>query len=638
MNEINYRGFDITIENEIGSTRKGTDEFGKSWSTVMKNPYGFFNNTLGADGDEVDVFIGGEIEEDFQIYVINQSTGKPRKFDEHKVMFGFHNKEEAKAAYLDNYQDDWTGFDNLITFSLSDFKEWLKSNEMKKPAKKITNKVMKGNIKNILLEGEVETDGSLKNLMEQAGDKNSFETLVLEIISQGGCVEEGLKIMIWLDMLSQEGKEIITVVSGNAYSIASLIMLAADKRYISKHGEIMVHNPMIPYIEYANANELEKHIEELRSLEEMLQSLYVGFSNISIEDIKILMDNETFLSPEEAVSKGFADEVINIKPKPFSMMATKTKYNMSKSNVRNQLNVVIAALNGEKVVNQMYYNTKGDEIQIYQSNPAKYAKGDKTSMEAGEVRLSDGTMLNIKNFEIEDIVKELEPVAEDAIPEGEVAKDGDSAPVAETNAGPAPAEPLTKTDEEKAKMVKDEEDKAKMLKDEEDKTKMLKDEEDKTKMLKDEEDKTKMLKDEEDKAKMLEDEKAKAIGEPVAPVVPVEPVAAVDPVEPVAAVDPVEPVAPVAEEGDENHAKIMEEMAMAIKSLLEKVETLEQNSATQADDMTTATLAIDTLARSTSSAFKPEKREMAKRDDDSAPAGMSLFQKLRFEKAQRNKK
>mgnify|MGYP003662061703 CR=1 FL=1 len=54
--------------------------------------------------------------------------------------------------------------------------------------------------------------------------------------------------------------------------------------------------------------------------------------------------------------------------------------------------------------------------------------------------------------------------------------------------------------------------------------------------------------------------------------------------------------------------------------------------------MMTATKAIDTLARSTSSAFKPEKREMTKRGDNSAPSGMSLFQKLRFEKEQRNKK
>jgi ATP-dependent protease ClpP protease subunit len=303
-----------------------------------------------------------------------------------------------------------------------------------------------GGIKTISLKGEVETMVTLEDLKTQAGDLNSFETLVLDISSQGGCVEEGLQIMVWLDMLSKEGKEVITVVSANAYSIASLIMLVADKRYISKHGEVMVHNPMIPFIEYANANELEAHINELRGLEDMLQQLYVNFASISQADIKVLMDNETYLSPDEAVLRGFADKVIDIKPKPYSMMAIKKQINMSKT--KNMLNIVIAAVNGSDVVNQMYYNTKGDELQIYQANPAKYAIGDKTSMEAGDVRLSDGTMISIVNFEITNIEKEIEAapevapieeVAVEAIPEGEVKEVEEVAPVAaEFNEGPAP--------------------------------------------------------------------------------------------------------------------------------------------------------------------------------------------------------
>ena len=155
-----------------------------------------------------------------------------------------------------------------------------------------------GEVKTIKLIGEVKTDITFSDLESQAGDLNTFDTLVLEISSQGGCVEEGLKIMVWLDALSSKGKEVITVVSANAYSIASLIMLVADKRYISKHGEVMVHNPMVPFIEYANANALEKHVSELRELENMLQQLYVNFANISLEDIKVLLDQETYLSPK----------------------------------------------------------------------------------------------------------------------------------------------------------------------------------------------------------------------------------------------------------------------------------------------------------------------------------------------------
>ena len=605
MGKLKIKSFDITIENQIGTTRKGIDENGISWSTTMKNSYGYFDNTLGADGDEVDIFIGPNFEAEFDVYIVNQSTGEPRTFDEHKVMFGFKDAKSAKAAYLDNYQADWSGFDDLVTFTLDEFSKWLKTHEMKSPAiNKVNKKVMEGTLKKISLTGPVDTDVTLNDLIAQTGDITLFKTLVLDIASQGGCVEEGLKIMIWLDKLSQEGKEIITVVSANAYSIASLIMLAADKRYISRHGEVMVHNPMVPMIEYANANELEKHVAELRSLEEMLQMLYMNFANISIEDIKNLMDNETYLSPDEAVSRGFADEVIDVKPKPYAMMAIKKDLNMSKLNVRNQLNVVIAALNGSDVVNQMYYNTKGDEIQIFQSNPAKYAKEDKTSLEEGEVRLSDGTMLEIKNFEIVNITKEIEAeapvaepvVAEEAIPEGEVEEVAPVAveveeekesvkPVAENNVGPAPKEILTKA------------------------------------------------------VAQVIDAPVAITEEIIEPVVAVEevPVAPVEEV--IAAVeDGQEIVAPAVEEIVEEvdtHQEVMDAMDAKLVALLARIEVLEGASVSSDADMKAAAEAIDTLARNTSSAFKPEARKVSKADDSSAPKGLSLFQSMRFKQQQK---
>ena len=87
----------------------------------------------------------------------------------------------------------------------------------------------------------------------------------------------------------------------NAYSIASLIMLSADMRFISKHGEVMVHNPMVPEIEYANANDLQKYVDELRGLESMMYELYQVFTGLGQEQIKSLMDKESYLSPDDSV-------------------------------------------------------------------------------------------------------------------------------------------------------------------------------------------------------------------------------------------------------------------------------------------------------------------------------------------------
>ena len=598
MAEIKLKGFDITIENEIGSIRKGVDENGVAWSSEMKHPYGYFNITIGNDGDEIDVFLGTHLESNFYVFVINQSIGEPRSFDEHKVMFGFKDKEEAVSAYFENYQAGWNGFDNAITLTLDQFKNWV---NVKEDSIKVVNKIQNpmSKIKKVSLSGPVETDVTLNNLMEQCGDSSLFDTLVLDIASQGGCVEEGLKIMVWLDQISSMGKEVITVVSANAYSIASLIMLAADKRYISKHGEVMVHNPMIPFLEYANANELEKHIQELRMLEQLLQTLYTKFSNISLEDIKLLMDNETYLSPDEAVLKGFADEVIDVKPKPYSMMAIKKELNMSKT--RNILNQVIAAVNGNDVVNQMYYNTKGDELQIYQSNPAKYGVGDKTSMEAGDVRLSDGTMVKIVNFEITEIEKEVEaaPVAEDAIPEGEVAPIEEVAPVAEVapiaevkpvaenNVGPAPKEIL-----EPAKAV------------------------------------SLVVGD----VKKVEDAPVAEVAPIIedAPIVEVSPIAEVE----VAPIEEVIAEVEIAEPLMANDVDPMVEHQQAMADLLARIEALESKISSSEEFETLATQAIDTLARNTSSAFKPESKKVGTKKVESNE-GNSIF--TRFKNKPKNK-
>ena len=491
-----------------------------------------------------------------------------------------------------------------------------------------------GEVKTIKLIGEVKTDITFSDLESQAGDLNTFDTLVLEISSQGGCVEEGLKIMVWLDALSSKGKEVITVVSANAYSIASLIMLVADKRYISKHGEVMVHNPMVPFIEYANANALEKHVSELRELENMLQQLYVNFANISLEDIKVLLDQETYLSPDEAVQRGFADEVIDIKPKPYSMMAIKKELNMSRT--KNMLNVVIAALNGSEVVNQLYYNTKGDEIQIFQSNPSKYGIGDKTSMEEGEVRLSDGTMVSVVDFEITDIKKEIEPseevVAEEAVPEGEVKveeaepvmavetpKEGEVI-VAEFNEGPAPIETVNEVVETPAVAIAVS-DIAKVEAVEE-----------VAPVIEAVEEVAPIVEAVEEVAPSVEVAPVIEVIEAVEEVAPVvEPIVeAVEEVEPIVEVEPVVEAEPVVEEAiaeDDAHGEIMDAMYKRMDEADLRIQALEEKLKQSGDFESLATEAIDTLARNTSSSFKPEARSI-KEVGKTIPTSGSIFSRF----------
>jgi ATP-dependent protease ClpP protease subunit len=443
--KVKIKGLNISIENPKGSIRKGVGKDGKKWESKMLFTYGYFANTRGKDGDPIDVFIGKHPSKRFDVYIIDQVDEKTRAFDEHKVMFGFNNKEDAKQGYLDSFDDTWTGFGSITTLSLNKFKRWLKNDSaIKYPANRLNmsskrnfkNVAAEDNIKLIELNGEVEEGVTLASLKEQAGDISKFDTLVLDIASHGGSVAEGLEIMVWLNSLSKQNKLIVSLVSANAYSIASIIMLAADQRLISKHGEVMVHNPMLPELKFANADQLEKYAQELRDLESNMYEVYGIFTGLDPQEIKVLMDNETYLSPEEAVEKGFADQVIDMEKKQYTVASNiKKQINMSKT--INVLNRVIAMVNKSDFTNQLYYNSEGGSVEIYQADPSTYAEGDRTNIENGEVKLSDGAKLAIVNFEITAIDKSIE---EEKVEEEEVEPivDGDF------NTGPAPIKEKSK--------------------------------------------------------------------------------------------------------------------------------------------------------------------------------------------------
>ena len=262
-------------------------------------------------------------------------------------------------------------------------------------------------IKVIQMTGEVLEDVTLADLKRQTGSLKKFDTLVLEIASPGGSVSEGLAIMVWLEDISKQGKQIVTVVTANAYSIASLIMLVADIKLISTHAKVMVHNPMVPLLEYVNANDLQEYINSLRSLEDTMYQLYQFFTGLEIEQIKLLMDNETYLLPQEAVDNGFADMVVDIKQRSYST-ASNLKKDINMSNTLNILNKVIGMVNKSEFINQLYSDLEGAEIEIFQKDPSTYMVGDRTSMAEGEVVLSDGAKLTIVGGAISEISRSAE--------------------------------------------------------------------------------------------------------------------------------------------------------------------------------------------------------------------------------------
>ena len=126
---IKINGFDVTIEQPAGSVRSGKDANGKEWSVTMNNTYGYIRGTESVDGDHIDVFLGPDMNSDM-VYVVDQ-VNTDGSFDEHKVMIGFSSLEDARSAYLSNYEDGWQGLGNITEVALDGFKKWIDSSTRK---------------------------------------------------------------------------------------------------------------------------------------------------------------------------------------------------------------------------------------------------------------------------------------------------------------------------------------------------------------------------------------------------------------------------------------------------------------------------------------------------------------------------
>ena len=195
---VKIDGYDVTIENPKGSVRSGTDASGKEWSITMNNTYGYIRGTEGVDGDHIDVFFS-ENPSQGDVFVIDQ-VNKDGSFDEHKVMYGFSSEEEARQAYLSNYEEGWQGLGAITHVTKEEFKKWVESSHRKtKPFAEYKNVKVEGaqNGKS----GENANEPTVLRLNGEEKSVGDIENTVMEhvqrIIDEGGFDAEivGVKVI-----------------------------------------------------------------------------------------------------------------------------------------------------------------------------------------------------------------------------------------------------------------------------------------------------------------------------------------------------------------------------------------------------------------------------------------------------------
>ncbi|MDP2262673.1 MAG: Clp protease ClpP [Hydrogenophaga sp.] len=140
--------------------------------------------------------------------------------------------------------------------------------------------------------------------------KNLSGPLNLEISSLGGNVIEGVAIYNALKRYGQQpGNSVDIVVMGVAASIASVIVMAGTTVKMPANTYLMVHKPWGGLA--GNADEMRELADHMDRFESSLVLAYTARTGKSEDDIKAMLKAETWLSAQEAVDQGFADEVLD---------------------------------------------------------------------------------------------------------------------------------------------------------------------------------------------------------------------------------------------------------------------------------------------------------------------------------------
>lgn len=154
---------------------------------------------------------------------------------------------------------------------------------------------------------------NLSQKLEQLGD---VSTINVYINSYGGEVAEGLAIY---NALIRHKAKVKTYCDGFACSIASVIFMAGDERIMNESSLLMIHNAWT----YAagNAEELRKQADDLEKITQASVIAYKAHSSLTEKEIKKLMDNETWILPEEAFEYGFVTSVLKTEQNAISQSA-----------------------------------------------------------------------------------------------------------------------------------------------------------------------------------------------------------------------------------------------------------------------------------------------------------------------------
>jgi len=153
-----------------------------------------------------------------------------------------------------------------------------------------------------------DSETSAKFFAEKLQEIPGGNEIELHINSNGGSVKEGVAIY---NLLKQCTNHKVGIVDGVAHSVAFLILQSCDERKMCLGTTALIHE-MWMYCA-GNSTQLRKYADDLDDMMESNRKVFLERAFITEDELKELMKNETYLTPEKALEYGLIDEIMGQK-------------------------------------------------------------------------------------------------------------------------------------------------------------------------------------------------------------------------------------------------------------------------------------------------------------------------------------
>jgi ATP-dependent protease ClpP protease subunit len=183
--------------------------------------------------------------------------------------------------------------------------------------------------------------GQNKDAVKEVLDSAMGQDVLVNISSSGGSVFEGLAIAA---ILSEYSGKTTAKGLGIVASAATIVMLACNEKAMTKNSFFMMHNSWGR--DEGNAGEMERTVELLKKVDEQMAQIYTtqieskgklkeGDREKTLKMVKKMMQDETWLTADEALAIGFIDKVVEEDIKDAQLYKDTYAYVRAEANFKN---------------------------------------------------------------------------------------------------------------------------------------------------------------------------------------------------------------------------------------------------------------------------------------------------------------